>query len=125
MNELIESYNNTIHNAIGMKPKDMENDIKLERKYIAYCLIQKSKKKNHDIPINNYVRIVLSKDILKKRRFKVSRECYQITGKEGKNYLVSASDQTTILLPRHRLIDLGPNKPNKYKFATTIQIKIQ
>ena len=40
----------------------MENDIQLERKYFAYCLIKKSKQKDHNIPINNYVRVVLSKD---------------------------------------------------------------
>lgn len=118
--QLISIYNNTVHSATGMKPIDMQNDPKLERQYIAYCLIHKQKAKNHDIPVNHYVRIVLAKEIMKKRRFKVSRECYKITGRDGHNYLVSAADNTTKSLPRHRLIDLGQNKPEKYKLASTM-----
>ena len=120
MNELLQIYNNTIHSSTNMKPKDMENDEKKERQYIAYCLIQQSKKKSHDIPIGHFVRVVLAKDKMKKMRFKVSREVYKITGRDNKNYFVSAEDNMTTSLPRHRLIDLGPTKPDKYKFAETI-----
>ena len=120
MNRLINIYNNTIHTATKMKPKDMENDEKKEREYIAYCLIQRSKTKKHDIPTNHYVRIVLSKDLMKKRRFKVSKEVYKVSGRDGKNYFISAEDNTTTSLPGHRLIDLGENKPGKYKLAETL-----
>ena len=120
MKQLLDIYNNTIHSTTGLKPIDMQNDIKLERQYIAYCLIHKQKKKSHDIPTNHFVRVVLSKDIMKKRRFKVSRECYKITGREGYNYIISAADHTSTTLPRHRLIDLGSTKPDKYKLADTI-----
>ena len=41
MQQLIEVYNNTVHSTTGMKPIDMQNDVKLERQYIAYCLIRK------------------------------------------------------------------------------------
>lgn len=120
MFELLEEYNNTIHTTTHMKPIDMENDEKKERQYIAFQLIRRSKMKNHDIPNGHFVRIVLSKDAMKKMRFKVSREAYKIIGREGKNYIVSAEDETTTTLPRHRLIDLGPHLPNKYKFAETM-----
>lgn len=119
MTQLIDIYNNSIHSSINMKPIEMENDEKKERQYIAYCLIRRSKMKNHDIPTGHFVRIVLSKDMMKKRRFKVSREVYKITGRDGKNYFVSAEDNTTTSLPRHRLIDIG-NETGKYKFAETI-----
>jgi len=119
MTELIRIYNNTIHSSTNMKPIDMENDEKKERQYIAYCLIQRSKTKSHDIPTGHFVRVVLSKDMMKKRRFKVSREVYKITGRDGKNYFVSAEDNMTTSLPRHRLIDIG-NETGKYKFAETI-----
>ena len=119
MDELIETYNNTKHTATNMKPVDMQNDIKLERQYIARCLIHESKKRNHTVPNGHFVRIVLTKDNMKKRRFKVSRECYRITGRDGKNYIVSAADNTTLTLPRHRLIDLGEEQ-GKYKLADTI-----
>ena len=120
MTQLIGIYNITPHSATGIKPIDMENNIQLERKYIAYCLLKKSKKKTYNIPINNFVRIVLKKDGLQKRRFKLSRECYKVTKKEGKNYVVSAFDNTCLILPRHRLIDLGSEKPENIKLASTI-----
>ena len=120
MEQLIETYNKTPHSATGIKPIDMENDIKLERKYITHCLLKKSKKKNYDIPINNYVRIILRKENLQKRRFRISRECYIVKKKEGKNYVISAFDNTSLILPRYKLIDLGPEKPENMKFASTI-----
>ena len=120
MKQLIDVYNNTVHSATGMKPIDMQNDIKLERQWIAYKMIKRSLKDDHRIPDGNYVRYVLSKDPLKKRRYRVSHECYKITGRDGKNYKVSAADNTTIVLPRHRLIDLGNALPAKHKLADTI-----
>ena len=120
MKELINIYNNTIHSAIKMKPIEMENDEKKERQYIAYCLIRRSKTKSHDIPTGHFVRIVLSKDLMKKRRYKVSREVYKVSGRDGKNYFISAADNSTTSLPRHRLIDIGETQPEKYKFAETI-----
>ena len=120
MKKIIDIYNNTVHSTTHMTPKEMESDEKKERDYIAFCLIRRSKSKNHDIPIGHYVRIVLSKELMKKRRFKVSREVYIVSGRDGKNYFIQAADNTTTSLPRHRLIDLGPTKPDKYKLAETI-----
>ena len=112
MNRLIDIYNNTVHSSTNMKPKDMEEDERKEREYIAYCLIKRSKMKNHDIPTNHYVRIVLSKDLMKKRRYKVSREVYIVSGRDGKNYFIRAEDNTTTALPRHRVIDRVAPKPD-------------
>ena len=120
MEKIIDIYNNTVHSAINMKPKDMESDEKKEREYIAFCLIRRSKAKTHDIPTGHFVRIVLSKELMKKRRFKLSREVYTITGREGKNYIISAADNTSTTLPRHRLIDIGATKPDKFKLAETL-----
>ena len=57
---------------------------------------------------------------MKKRRYKVSREVYKVSGRDGKNYFISAEDNTTTSLPRHRLIDLGETIPSKYKLAETM-----
>ena len=120
MNRLIDIYNNTVHSATNMKPKDMEADEKKEREYIAYCSIKRSKMKDYSIPTGHYVRMILSKDLMKKRRYKVSREVYIVSGRDGKNYFIKAADNTTTSLPRHRLIDLGETKPDKYKLAETL-----
>ena len=120
MKQLIDVYNNTVHSTTGLKPIDMQRDIKLERQWIAYNIIARSKMRDHTIPNGNYVRIILSKDAFKKRRYRVSHECYQITGRDGKNYIVSAADRTSKVLPRHRLIDLGNALPAKHKLTDTI-----
>ena len=120
MKKLLDIYNDTIHSSIGMRPKEMENDIKSERKYIAYCLIQRSKTKDYTIPNGHYVRVILAKELMKKRRYKVSREVYIVDGRDGKNYFVKAQDNTLMSLPRFRLIDLGDTKPDKYKLAETV-----
>ena len=120
MNKIIDIYNNTIHSSTHMTPKEMEDDENKEREYIAFNLIRRSKMKKHDIPNGNYVRLVLAKDLMKKRRFKVSREVYTVSGRDGKNYFIQAADNTTTSVPRHRLIDIGSTKPDKYKLANTI-----
>ena len=120
MKQLIDVYNKTVHTTTGLKPIDMERDIKLERQWIAYNIIARSKKGDHTIPNGNYVRVILSKSAFKKRRYRVSHECYKITGRDGKNYIVSAADNTSKVLPRHRLIDLGDTLPAKHKLADTI-----
>ena len=72
MHQLLRTYNETVHSATGYKPIDMERDPKLERQYIANCLIKKYKNNCNEyvIPTNHYVPIVLAKDVMKKRRFK-------------------------------------------------------
>ena len=120
MNQLLTVYNNTVHSTTGLKPIDMQNDIRLERQWIAYKMIARSKMRDYTIPDGNYVRVILSKDAFKKRRYRVSHECYRITGRDGKNYKVSAADNTTKVLPRHRLIDLGAAIPGRIKLADTI-----
>lgn len=120
MEKLITTYNKTIHSTTKMTPEEMENDLQKERKYIAHCLIRRSKMKNYDIPNGHFVRIVLDKSQMKKKRFKLSRECYKVSGRDGKNYFISAEDETRTSLPRWKLIDLGKDKPNNINFANTI-----
>jgi len=123
MNKLVKLYNQTYHSSIQMTPEEMNNDINKERQYIAYCLIRKSKTPKYDIPVNHYVRIVVQRDPMKKRRFKISQECYKVTGRDGNNYFISASDGRRKSLPRWRLIDVTKpdgNHPANIRFAATI-----
>ena len=120
MEKLISTYNKTIHSTTKMTPEEMENDLQKERKYIAHCLIRRSKMKNYDIPKGHFVRIVLDKSQMKKKRFKLSRECYTVGDRDGKNYFIYADDGTRMSLPRWKLIDLGTVKPNNINLANTI-----
>lgn len=122
MRKLMNIYNNTYHNIIQMKPSQMKDDIDLETKYIRHCLTRRYKaitQPGYQLAENEYVRYVLEHKKTDKKRYKVSRECYIISGKEGNLYILSAKDGTTRLFPRWRLISLGITKPNNIKVADT------
>ena len=61
------------------------------------------------------------KRVMKKRRFRYSRECYKIDGREGNLFILKAKDGNTMLAPRYRLLVLGAVKPNNIKWASTIE----
>ena len=124
MKKLIKIYNNTFHSAIGMTPKEMQNDYELEDKYIRKMLVKsydKLKMNGYLLNEGDWVRVVLEKEKIKKRRYKVSRECYKVMGKEGQMFIISAKDGTTRLLPRFQLIFIGKRKPENIKWASTIE----
>ena len=124
MKKLIKIYNNTFHGTIGMTPKEMQNDYELEDKYIRKMLIKsynKFKQEGYLLNEGDWVRVVLERKKMKKRRYKVSRECYKIIGREGQTFIISARDGSTRLVPRWRLIMIGKRRPENIKWAETIE----
>lgn len=131
MKKLLSIYNNTCHSGISMNPSEMQANKELERNYIRKCLFRKlHKPKNPDLCEGEWVRYILSKDKMKKRRYVVSREAYRIAGREGLLYIISAKDGCTRLMPRWRLVTLGSpkgkgqsliTKPKNIKEANTFE----
>ena len=120
MNELIDIYNNTYHSAIKCTPKEMFDNEELEKEYIFNCMDKHEKQKrieDFELKENEFVRYVIDKDPLKKKRYNVSNESYKIAGKEGKHYILEASDGTTMIKPRFKLVRADVNK---YQQAKTI-----
>ena len=120
MDELIDIYNNTYHSAIKCTPKEMFDNEELEKEYIFNCMDKHEKQKrieDFELKENEYVRYVIDKDPLKKKRYNVSNESYKIVGKEGKHYILEAADGTTMIKPRFKLVRADVNK---YKQAKTI-----
>ena len=68
-----------------------------------------------------YVRYLLPKQLMKKGRFRYSRECYKIDGREGNLFILKAKDGNTMLAPRYRLLILGKDKPENIKWASTVE----
>ena len=68
-----------------------------------------------------YVRYLLPKQLMKKRRFRYSREGYKIDGREGNLFILKAKDGNTMLAPSYRLLVLGKDKPDNIKWASTIE----
>ena len=120
MDELIDIYNNTYHSAIKCTPKEMFDNEELEKEYIFNCMDKHEKQKrieDFELKENEFVRYVIDKDPLKKKRYNVSNESYRIAGKEGKHYILEAADGTTMIKPRYKLVRADVNV---YQQAKTI-----
>ena len=123
MEKLVKIYNDTLHTAHGHTPKEMEDDIKLEKKFIIRKLYQLNRRRkitDFDLKPDTYVRYILPKDPKKKHRYKVSPEAYKISHKEGNAYVIMARDGTTKTLARWRIFPIGTNLPENIKFANTL-----
>lgn len=112
MNKLLEAYNNTVHSATKLTPKEMNDDPKLEDEYINQCLITNTKQqaiKDFKLKVNDLVRYIINYDKFDKKRYTVSRETYKIASINGNMYTIIANDGTTKDLPRWRLIKVENN----------------
>ena len=121
MNKLINAYNNTFHSTIKCSPKEMFDDKELEKEFIFKCMNKRDKQKrieDFELKDNEFVRYVISRDPMNKKRYQVSNESYKIAGKEGNHYILEAEDGTTMIKPRFQLVK---SDVNKYKQAKTVE----
>jgi hypothetical protein len=122
MAKLLKIYNNTIHDSTKYTPKEMEEDPNLEKEFIIKKIYEKERRnKISDANLKEgvYVRYILPRSTLEKKRFKVSPECYVISHKEGNAYVIMAVDGTVLTVPRWRLFPLGNVKPKNIKLGKT------
>ena len=122
MEKLLKIYNETWHTAHHHTPKEMEDDIKLEKKFIIRKLYQLNRRRkitDFDLTPDTFVRYILPKDPKKKHRYKVSPEAYKISHKEGNAYVIMAKDGTTKTIARWRMFPIGKTLPDNMKFADT------
>ena len=120
MTQLIDVYNNTYHSTIKCSPKEMFDDKELEKEFIFKCMEKRDKQKRIDdfeLKDNDFVRYVISRDPMNKKRYQVSNESYKIAGKEGQHYILEAEDGTTMIKPRFQLVRADVSK---YKHAKTV-----
>jgi hypothetical protein len=120
MTSLLNLYNNTEHTQINMTPQKMHSNPNDEKNYI-FKMLEKKEKQEKKIPdfhlqIGNLVRYRLPRrDFMTKKRSTYSVEYYKISGIDGFQYTIQASDGDTMTLPRWRLLKL--NNPSHYKYA--------
>ena len=121
MSRLIEIYNNTYHSTIKCTPKEMFDDKEKEKEFIFKCMDKRDKQKrieDFELKDGEYVRYVIKRDPMSKKRYQVSNESYKIAGKEGHHYILEAADGTTMIKPRFQLVRADVNK---YKQARTVE----
>ena len=122
MRKLLDIYNNTIHSSDGMTPLDMEGDSRAEIKYIIRKIYERERRRkitDFELTPGTYVRYILPNDKNKKRRYKVSREAYKISHKEGNAYAIEAEDGTIRIVSRWRLFPIGKSLPPKHEWGRT------
>ena len=122
MVKLLEIYNQTIHSATGMTPLEMELDNHAEIKYIIRKIYEKERRRkiqDFELTEGTYVRYILPNDKNKKRRYKVSKEAYKISHKDGNAYALAAEDGTIKLVSRWRLFPIGKTLPPKHVWGHT------
>ena len=126
MKELIESYNNTFHKKIGCTPKEMYDNVELEKEWIEKKKRLRMIQNNIEdfvIPLNTYVRYRMNAMDLngRKRRSQFSREKYIVVRKIGSRYVLKASDGSKITKSRFELIQADDDDPYGGKFPYTVE----
>jgi hypothetical protein len=114
MQQLINVYNNTNHLSIGCSPKKMFKNKKLEEKYILGCLDAKARqetRKDFRLKEGTWVRYILPKAKLEKKRTRLSPEKYKIDGYDGNLYIIAAKDGSVLSKPRFQLVPCSDNVP--------------
>jgi hypothetical protein len=116
MAHLLEIYNKTLHETTKMTPEAMQNDQEAETKYIIKKLYQHNRRrkiKDFELAKGEWVRYIVPRDPMKKNRYKVSPERYQIKGKAGNMFILMDAEGNTKSFSRWRLLPYhGPMPPD-------------
>ena len=122
MNKLLEIYNETVNDGTGFTPNYMEENEAVEVRYIIkriYTRERRRKITDFELKEGTFVRYTIPNDKNAKKRYKVSKEAYKISHKDGNAYVLIAQDGTTRTLSRWRLFPLGEVLPPKHKWGNT------
>jgi hypothetical protein len=99
-----------------MTPTEMQEDREAETKYIIKKLYQVQRRKkisDFELKEGDWVKYIIPRDPMKKNRYKVSKERYQIKCKGGNGYVIMDADGQTRTVSRWRLLPYtGPMPPD-------------
>jgi hypothetical protein len=121
MAHLLEIYNNTKHETTKMTPTEMQDDREAETKYIIKKLYQVQRRKkisDFELKEGDWVRYIVPRDPMKKNRYKISKERYQVKCKGGNGYVIMDADGQTRTVARWRLLPYRgpmPDDPSALK----------
>jgi hypothetical protein len=122
MREIINVYNDSIHTSIGMAPNKMFQNKSLEGDYVFKKLAQREQQKSNpkfELKVGSWVRYLLPRKPLSKKRRNVTKERFKIDGKDGNFYTLIAQDGTTITKPRFQLIPVTNAEMDQVPWAQT------
>ena len=115
--EAVNTYNKSPHEATGTTPKKMHNDEELEKEYIFKKMDERDEKKKlllkNPIRKGDNVRYVLDKQMFKKNQHnrKLSTHYYKVEDVISPfSYVIIAKDGSIKKLPRYRLYKINSKK---------------
>jgi hypothetical protein len=125
MTKLINIHNTSFNTSIGMTPEEMENDVNKQKEYIitkVYEANRRQKISDFQLQEGSWVRFMIPRDMMKKRRYQFSQQKVKIIKKEGNAYICQAADGTQKKLARWRLLPIeDPSKFNTLESFTRIE----
>jgi hypothetical protein len=125
MFKLIKIHNTSFNTSIGMTPEEMENDVNKQKEYIiqkVYEANRRQKISDFQLQEGSWVRFMIPRNMMRKRRYQFSQQKVNIIKKEGNAYVCEAADGTQKKLARWRLLPIeDPSKFNRLESFTRIE----
>jgi hypothetical protein len=115
MAKLITIQNTSFNSSIDMTPLEMERHPEEQKKYIikkVYELNRRKKISDFELKVGTWVRFMIPRNMMEKRRYQFSPEIVRIAGKDG-NAWVCEAEKDKKTLARWRLLVV--DDPSKYK----------
>jgi hypothetical protein len=122
MRKLINIHNTSYNTSTRMTPQEMENDVAKQKEYIISKVYEQNRReKISDFNLANgtWVRFMIPRNMMRKRRFQVSPDIAQIIGREGRAYVLQAADGSTKTMNRWRLFPIENVNKRKFKELST------
>ena len=101
-----------------MTPKEMFENPELEEKYILKMLDQKRVVER--LAEGTWVRFILPRNKLEKKRSRLSRERYEVVGYDGNFVIISAKDGSTLTKPRFQLVPCSAAEIEQLEHAESV-----
>jgi hypothetical protein len=103
----IRIHNTSFNTSIEMTPEEMENQPDKQKEYIikkVYELNRRKKISDFELADGTWVRFMIPRNMMEKRRYQFSNQIVQIHEKMGNAYYCEAADGTMKKLARWRLL---------------------
>lgn len=104
---LVESYNDMPHRSLNYKsPNDFTKEDEVE-----YINKMRGEENPYKFKPGDFVRVILDKNPLEKKRTNLSRESYIVDSKDGNQFLIRSSDGSVDTVPGYKLVKSVKNVP--------------
>jgi hypothetical protein len=118
MAKLIKIHNTSFNTSIEMTPLEMETHPEKQKEYIikkVYEANRRTKISDFELKVGTWVRFMVPRNMMEKRRYQFSPEIVQIAGKDGKAWICKAKEDQKTLARWRLLVVEDPSKFNQLR----------